>query len=311
MKWHKAREIARDIYRAYRAFGKDGGNENAAAVAYYMALSFFPLLLVGISVGGVLLRESGRGRDARSELLQVMSTQIAPQFANQIEAVLDSVESQAARSGPLGLGLLLIGAMAVFAQFEKAFDRIWHTGDPERSGFLAVIVSALWGRLRAFVLLLGLGIFIVLGFVATMGLSAVLTYSRNWLPIPPLLVQLATTTAAVGLNALLFAALYKALPKRHVQWQEAAGGALLASLLWEGGRRILAGLVIASKYDVYGVVGAFIAVMLWVYYAVSVVLLGAEFVQQTCCRNREKRESSAAGSADYRKPPWGPDTRRP
>jgi membrane protein len=50
-------------------------------------------------------------------------------------------------------------------------------------------------------------------------------------------------------------------------------------LIWEVGQQLLARVIIADRYSAYGVVGAFIALMLWMYYASAVVLLGGEFVR--------------------------------
>jgi membrane protein len=58
----------------------------------------------------------------------------------------------------------------------------------------------------------------------------------------------------------------------------------LAAVVWEIGRMILAAFLIGNKYSAYGVVGSFIAVMLWIYYASTVVFLGAEYVQVICRR---------------------------
>ncbi|HWC88066.1 MAG TPA: hypothetical protein VG433_00360, partial [Pirellulales bacterium] len=47
-------------------------------------------------------------------------------------------------------------------------------------------------------------------------------------------------------------------------------------------RQVLAVMVIGGRYSAYGVVGTFIAMMVWVYYAAAVLFLGAEFVKVTC-----------------------------
>ncbi len=49
--------------------------------------------------------------------------------------------------------------------------------------------------------------------------------------------------------------------------------------------------VIGDKYNAYGVIGSFIAVMLWMYYACATLFLGAEFVQVLQQREIDRRES--------------------
>jgi uncharacterized BrkB/YihY/UPF0761 family membrane protein len=45
---------------------------------------------------------------------------------------------------------------------------------------------------------------------------------------------------------------------------------------------VLTAYLIGGRYKIYGVVGALIAIQLWAYYAVTVILLGAEYVRVTC-----------------------------
>ena len=82
------------------------------------------------------------------------------------------------------------------------------------------------------------------------------------------------------LNAAVFQLLYYTIPNTKVPWLAALNGGVFAALIWEIGRQLLASYVIADRYDsAYGVIGAFIAIMLWAYYASTVLFFGAEFVQ--------------------------------
>ena len=80
-------------------------------------------------------------------------------------------------------------------------------------------------------------------------------------------------------NALLFALIYKVLPKVAIRWREALAGGLLVALVWILGQRLLVTFLIGPGYTAYGVVGSFIAVMIWVYYVSVILFLGAEFVE--------------------------------
>jgi uncharacterized BrkB/YihY/UPF0761 family membrane protein len=82
--------------------------------------------------------------------------------------------------------------------------------------------------------------------------------------------------------------------RRDVLRPEATAGGLLASIIWQVGRRVLTWAVIGSNYNAYGVVGAFIAVMLWLYYGSAVVFFGAEYVQVICQQCRHDKPSSEA-----------------
>ena len=280
----KTKQIAKDLYQAYQKWQQDDGSHLAASVSFYMAMSFFPLLLVLLSTTGLVLRFSGWGQNARQRLLELIARQTAPALAEQVEAVLSHVQQNAAIGGPVGLLTLLFASMAVFVHFDDAMDRIWNVRRTGGKGFLAAIRSVLVDRLRAFVMLFGIGIFAIAGFVASMSLEAVGKYAGDWLPMPTSAWTLITIAAAVALNWLLFTIIYRALPKVPVSWSEAARGGLFASIMWEAGRRLLAMFVIGSKFSVYGVVGAFVAIMLWVFYAMTILFLGAEYIQVFCER---------------------------
>lgn len=292
-------QVAKDLHKAYQNWQNDDGSHMAASVSFYMAVSFFPLLLVLISASGLVLRFSGWGQNARQRLLDLIADQTAPALAEQVQDVLSNVQQEAVVGGPIGLLTLLFTSMAVFVHFDDAMDRIWNVRRSGEKGFVASIRSVLVDRLRAFVMLLGVGIFAIAGFLAAMSLSVIGEYATDWLPVPRSVWGLITAAAAVALNWLLFMIVYKALPKVPVRWSEAAWGALFAGVMWEAGRRLLAALVIGSKFSVYGVVGGFVAIMLWVFYATTILFLGAEYIQVFCARcnttsEAEKKETAKA-----------------
>ena len=272
-------KIYRKLYEAYANWCKDDAAGLAAATSYYMALSFFPLLLLIVSLMGLLLRFTGWGINAQQRLLALLADNVAPSLASQVEVALSSVKTNAALSGPVGLVTLLLAAMAVFAQFEKAFDRIWNIPEQKYAGIFAAIGRILFQRLRAFLLLMGVWTLVIAAFLGNMVLATMHAFTTTHLVQSETAWYFLTAAAAVAADWLLFTILYKILPKAPVQWKAAAGGGLLAAIIWETGRRILAALVIGTHYSVYGVVGAFIAIMLWVYYAAATVFFGAEFAQ--------------------------------
>lgn len=279
-------KLAKDLLYAYWKWRADDGNLMAAAVSYYMAVSFFPLLLVLMSIGSLLLRFTHWGQDARQRLFDLIADQAAPELAKQVEAVFSNVESSATYGGPIGLAVLFFTSLAIFVHFDDAMDRIWSIQPVRQSGVLKKIQRVLIKRLRAFLMFLGLGLFIMAGFVASMSLSVMIKYASGWLPMHASIWKLITLAAAVLLNWLLFTLVYKAVTKVSVKWTAAARGALFASVMWEVGRRLLAALVVGSRFSVYGVGGAFLAILLWMFYATTILFLGAEYIQIFSARHQ-------------------------
>ena len=65
-----------------------------------------------------------------------------------------------------------------------------------------------------------------------------------------------------------------------VSWSAAVRGGLVAAVIWELGRQLTAILLVGQHYSTaYGVIGGFLAILLWGYYGVAVIFYGAEIAQ--------------------------------
>jgi membrane protein len=281
------------LRQTYADWSKHDAGLLAAAVAYYISWSLFPLLLVLISTFGFVLKFTDAGRDAETAIMEVVADQTSPAIAQQIQGLLADVEARALISGPVGLLVLLLTAIIIFVQLETALDRIWGVEPPER-GLVGMILAVVFGRLRAFLLLLVVGIALLAVFIAGLVLSSLVRNAQGVLPIPMLVGQLIQVPIVVLANTGLLTAIFMVLSKIPLRWTEAARGALLAAVVWEVGRQVLALLIVGERYTAYGVIGSFMAVMLWIYYAMAVLLLGAEYVQVI---HHQARDEQAARSA--------------
>ena len=271
--------VFRTLRETYRRWRDNDGTLLAAAMAYYTALSFFPLLLVLISVFGFALRYSVGAQDAQQQLLGVLSENVSPAAAKLVSSVLSDVRTRAAVSGPVGLAILFVGAASIFVQLDTAFDRLWQyeRGSPRR-GFLKSLRDVIWYRLRAFLILLALGLMIFAAFFAAMLMAGLRTWGQN-LPVGHFGWQTLQWMGSLAFNALVFSLLYKTIPKPRVGWREALIGGASVAVLWQLGSQLLAYFIVARNYNAYGVVGSFIALMLWTYCASCLIFLGAQLVQ--------------------------------
>lgn len=272
----------KELLNAYRRFQEDDGTLMAAAVAYYLGLSLFPLLLVLISALGWLMEATEFGRSAEQQVLNTVGEHASPEVGEYVRQMLSQVQDKSAIGGRIGLLGVLFIAIAAFVQFERAFDRMWDMPPRERKGLVAGLKLVLWERGVAFLMLLVLAALVLAVFIAGLVVSGIGRYSTEvWSGFGeavPMLRFLATLILNAGLMTLL----YRWLPRKPVSWKAAFRGGLFAAAAWELGRAGLATFVIGQKYtSAYGVVGAFIAILLWCYYAVIVIFLGAEYLQAT------------------------------
>jgi membrane protein len=276
------------LRRTYSHWQEDEGSMMAAAMAYYAAFSIFPLCLVLIAGLGYVMRYSAAAQNEKQQLLQVVADNTTPELAEQLGAMLDGVRTRAGLGGPVGLAGLLLAAIGIFTQLEFIFARMWDVPDKEPASFWKSVRRALYDRLLAFLLLLGLGSLVVAVFIANLTLTSLRSYAER-LPAGHTAWATIQTSANLAINIVAFGIMYRVLPRVSVRWRAAFGGAILAGLIWEVGQQLLARVIIADRYSAYGVVGAFIALMLWMYYASAVVLLGGEFVR-AISGNRQEEE---------------------
>lgn len=275
-----AREVGSALSLAVRRWKMDDGSSMAAAVAYYLALSLFPMLLLLTSGVGFALRYTRLGKDAEVQILSIVSEHCSPTLEVQVRDVLHQLSDQSLVGGPLGLLTAIMAAIAVFYQFERAFDKIWRIPPPPPSGLGGLVVRVVRERFTAFALLAGLGLSIVLILAANVAIGAAREWMTHWRVSGTAMITVLDALTTVTLNALAFASLYRWLPKRPVLWRDAWRGGLLVSLTWEVGRQVLSAFLIGMRYTTaYGAIGSFIALLLWFYWGVTILFFGAEYVQ--------------------------------
>ncbi|MCC7084485.1 MAG: YihY/virulence factor BrkB family protein [Pirellulales bacterium] len=272
--------FGRRLWRAHLGFQDHEGTLSAAGIAYYLALSFFPLLLVLVAGLGSVLAWTQAGQEAQHELLVAIGQQASPDLAQQVEHMLNAVTQRASASGPIGFIALLVSAIAIFAQLDAAFDRIWRLPADLHVKWRDWIARLIYQRLKALAMLLGVGGFIVLVMVTGMVWSGVEQALEPKVSIGPWFHWASSLWINLLLNWTAFAMIFRVVPKVRIRWWDSLRGGLLAAVLWEAGRQALAAYMLRLNYpSAYGIIGSFIAVMLWAYYAALVVLFGAEYVR--------------------------------
>jgi membrane protein len=83
---------------------------------------------------------------------------------------------------------------------------------------------------------------------------------------------------SVAITTLLFALMYKFMPRATIAWRDVWIGAAVTAFLFAIGKFLL-GLYLgkASVTSGFGAAGSLVILVLWVYYGAQIFLLGAEF----------------------------------
>jgi membrane protein len=276
------KRIVGPLWAAYVRFSDQEGSTLAAAVAYYLAFSLFPITLGLVAVLGWAFRFTAKGHNAQQYILAAVSDQASPALSEQLSRALNSVESHAARSGAVGIIVLLATAIAIFVQIDYAFDRLWEKPVEAKVTWTQRVIDHVFKRLKALGMLIAVGAFVIAVMITSLVWKGVQENASSILQFAPWVNRVLQPLIHVTLNLLAFTAMYRFLPKTAVSWRAAFTGALVAAALWEIGRQVLAAYVVADKLPTaYGLIGSFMAVMLWTYYAMLVVLYGAALTRVT------------------------------
>ena len=119
---------------------------------------------------------------------------------------------------------------------------------------------------------------IALSLVVSAALSALGAWSGSFLPGWEVLLQIANLVVSFCITTVLFAMVYRILPRVWVAWADVWIGAAVTALLFNVGKLAI-GLYLgkAGVTSGFGAAGSLVAILVWVYYSAQVFLLGAEF----------------------------------
>jgi membrane protein len=95
----------------------------------------------------------------------------------------------------------------------------------------------------------------------------------------PWVVDVMGVVMSYVIVTVLFAVLYKWVPRAHMAWSDVWIGALLSEGLYAVGSKLIVGyLGHSTLVGLYGGAGSFVILLLWSYYASQIYLLGAIFI---------------------------------
>ncbi len=261
------------VKQTVSAWSDDHASSMGAAISYYALFSLAPLLLIVISVAGIFFGEAA----ARGEIMGQLQDLLGADGARAVEALLKSVNkpAQGLIATVSGIAALILGATGVFAELQNDLDRIWRApAVHEQSGVMKLIRT----RFVSFGLVLGFAFLLIVSLLASALVSAL---GKWWSPMFggwELIAQAVNFLVGFGLMTVLFAMIYKIMPRVKIHWNDVWIGAAVTSLLFTIGR-VLIGLYLGKSgvTSAFGAAGSLVLVMVWVYYSAQIFLLGAEF----------------------------------
>lgn len=273
LRWRESRWI-RSFFEAGKALFADKGFRLAAAVAFFSIFSLAPLVLIVLSLAGWILGQAEARVEMERELGALLSPRAAETMLDLSENVRKSGDSVFATVA--GIAALVFGATGVFGQLQDALNSMWGVEARPKRGWLHML------RKR----LLSFGMVLVIGFLllTSLALSALLNQFTasvsDLLQLPGELLQSAQMAVSFLIATLLFASIFVVLPDARIRLRDVWVGASVTAVLFTLGKIFLAWyLGREGTTSAYGAAGAFVLVLLWIYFSALILFFGAEFTQ--------------------------------
>jgi membrane protein len=244
--------------------------EHAAALAFCTLFSLAPLVIIIVAIVGVVF-----GADAASGQISAAITDlVGPQAATAVEEAVRRSRLEEAGLVPtiLGVSALIFGATTVFAQMQSALNQFWGVkARPARNGMLVFLGV----RLLSLGMVLIIGFLMLTSFVVSLGITGVIEYAREWVPIPGFAVVLIDLAVSLGVTTVLFGMLFKVLPDVSIQWADVWRGAFITAVLFVIGKYLISlYLTHVAPASTFGAAGSLVLILLWVYYSSLILFFG-------------------------------------
>lgn len=297
----RLKQILDLIKESVTAWVDDYAPSMGAAIAYYTLFSITPLLIIAITVAGLIFGHEA----AQGEIIGQIQGLIGQEGAIAVQGLLknayEPAHSMLAIAG--SVITMIIGATTVFGELQSDLDRIWRVSVPSRE-------SGLWRLLRtrlfSFGLVLGVGFLLLISLIISAAIAAI----GKWLSILfsdwEIVLLAVDLSISFAITTLLFALIYKFMPRATIPWRDVWIGAAVTAFLFAIGK-VLIGLYLGkvSVASGFGAAGSLVVLLLWVYFGAQIFLFGAEFTwvysNTYGSRAAQKKEMEPDGAGQFQR----------
>ena len=266
-----ARGIMRALPRAVEDLFADRCTQYAAAIAFRVLFSLFPLTIFLVSIFGLVLQDDKLRQDTINELVAILP--ISESGQRNLAHSIEGIASPLSALGFISLIALLWGASGMMASIRLGLEAALKV---ERGR------PAARAKLVDFILVAAAGVLVLL----IVGISAFGAFFSEladrfakWAGVATpsgLLLRDGIQLVTIGVTVLL---LYRFVPARKLRRRGALAGAILtAGGIW-GATKVLAFIFADySRYNlIYGSLAGLMTFLFFVYTCSWILLLGAEF----------------------------------
>lgn len=243
-------------------FREDRLGVTASSLTFTTTISLVPLFTVVLAIFSVFPEFARLQVTVQNWLVRSL---VPDNIAKQVLRYLSDFAGKAGQMGWVGALVLLVTALALVLTIDRKLNDIWRVRQ----------VRSLTQRILVYWALLTLGPLLLAGSLSMT--SYALTASRGMVTGLPDGVRFLLETAQLLLVTGGIAALYRYVPNTHVRWSHALLGAVFVTVILEMAKSVLGWyLGLVPTYSlVYGTFATLPILLVWIYVAWVIVLLGA------------------------------------
>ena len=262
------------LWKTIKEYGEKSYGRMGAALAFYTLFSIAPMLYLLILVFSYFV-----GEEEIYNYIHDTVHQVIPDGNVNIKNLVESAKAARHSAGDstigyiVGLIMILYSVTAVFNSLKNSFNEILGSKKVTKNA----VVYTIYNRLIAFVTFVIFGLVIMLFFFAqpiALGITNVLSnFGMFSISIYQELVQF---LLGFLLNVILFMCLYGLLPDRKFPVEFVFyGGSFTALMFLLGQYGVIWYLGQISLFQEMGAIGAFIIILVWVFYSAQIIFFGA------------------------------------
>lgn len=238
-------------------------------MSYFGLLTLFPALLLMLAISNQFA--------AGTEMLR-HAVDVYPGSSSFLRETIRSLSSLGTGVIITCVAVVLWAGSWVFSVIERALNRIW--GATSRTFWHGRALTI--GMIGIIGVLLALSVLITSVVVALQEMAG--RVSPRQIARYPILLSVGSVfwqgifaILSFFVTVVLFVVIYRFMPKAEVTLRDTLPGAIVGGLLWELAKYVFAWSLNYFHYDqIYGSVGAVVAVLTWSYVSSLILLFGAQ-----------------------------------
>ncbi len=257
----------------------------SAAFAYYTLQSFFPILLISLSIASWFLRKQ-QGLD--QQIIGLAAQVLPPSVVDLVETTLITLVNQSFGAGLLGAMFLIITAGNAYLTLQRGSDRLWEDALPSKTMTIPLRTQAfrlIRNRIEAFLVVLLVSLLMVIDEISSYVRMIPRVFWTDLKNNSPLLTEALSKIPLIQMGQIIFpfagftimALLLQALvPRRRVPIKPLIPGSILIgsllTLLNSAVSRTI--LSLGSRFQAYGIISGVLVLTLWIWIVGLIIYFG-------------------------------------